>query len=208
MLCSFFRTPSESCLFFAVPISSLFVLSFIHSHQVLVLITPSKLCVSTLINPVESSHSLSQLKSVLRRITSSWGRLPLACRTLHSPGFLPASRPIPPQFHHLDPSLLDLYMSDHAWALSPTCLFLQFSSVTQSCPTLCKPMNRSTPGLPVHHQLLEFTQTHIYRVSDTIQPSHPLSSPFPPAPNPSQQQSLFQWVNSSHEVAKVLEFQL
>ena len=85
---------------------------------------------------------------------------------------------------------------------------IQFSSVTQSCLTLCDPMNRSTPGLPVHHQLLEFTQTHVHRVSDAIQPSHPLSFPSPPAPNPSQLQSLFQWVNSSHEVAKVLEFQL
>ena len=85
---------------------------------------------------------------------------------------------------------------------------VQFSSVAQSCPTLCDPMNHSTPGLPVHHQLLEFTQTHVHRLSDAIQPSHPLSSPSPPAPNPSQHQSLFQWVNSSHEVAKVLEFQL
>ena len=66
-------------------------------------------------------------------------------------------------------------------------------------------MNRSTPSLPVHHQLLEFTQTHIHWVSDAIQPSHPLSSPSPLVPNPSQHQSLFQWVNSSHEVAKVLE---
>ena len=69
---------------------------------------------------------------------------------------------------------------------------VQFSSVTQLCPTLCDPMNRSTPGLPVHHQLPEFTQSHIHRVSDAIQPSHPLSSPFPPAPNPSQHQTLFQ----------------
>ena len=84
----------------------------------------------------------------------------------------------------------------------------QFSSITQSCPTLCDPMNRSMPGLPVHHQIPEFTQTHIHRVSDAIQPSHPLSSPSPPAPNPSQHHSLFQWGNSSHEVAKVLEFQL
>ena len=84
----------------------------------------------------------------------------------------------------------------------------QFSSVAQSCPTLCDPMNRSTPGLPVHHQLPEFTQTHVRRVGDAIQPSHPRSSPSPPAPNPSQHQSLFQWVNSSHEVAKVLEFQV
>ena len=84
----------------------------------------------------------------------------------------------------------------------------QFSSVAQSCPTLCDPMNRSTPGLPVHHQLPEFTQTHVHRVSDAIQPSHPLSSPSPPAPNPSQHQSILQRVNSSHEVAKVLGFQL
>ena len=66
----------------------------------------------------------------------------------------------------------------------------QFSLVTQSCPTLCDPMNRSTPGLPVHHQLPEFTQTHVHRVHDVIQPSHPLSSPSPPVPNPSQHQSL------------------
>ena len=95
--------------------------------------------------------------------------------------------------------------------LSP-CLFnlcrVQFSSVSQSCPTLCDHMNRSMPGLPVHHQLPEFTQTHAHWVGDAIQPSHPLLSPSPPAPNPSQHQDLFQWVNSSHEVAKVLEFQL
>ena len=85
---------------------------------------------------------------------------------------------------------------------------VQFSSVVQSCPTLCNPMNCSMPGLPVHHQLLEFTQTHVHRVGDAIQPSHPLSSPSPPAPNPYQHQSLFQRVNSLHEVAQVLEFQL
>ena len=85
---------------------------------------------------------------------------------------------------------------------------VQFSSDAQSCPTLCDPMKSSMPGLPVHHQLLEFTQTHVHRVRDAIQLSHPLSSPSPPVPNPSQLHSLFQWVNSSHEVAKVLEFQL
>ena len=83
---------------------------------------------------------------------------------------------------------------------------VQFSSVTQSCPTLHDPMNHRMPGLPVHYQLPEFTQIHVHRVGDDIQPSHPLSSPSPPAPNPSQHQGLFQWVNSSHEVAKVLEF--
>ena len=85
---------------------------------------------------------------------------------------------------------------------------LQFSSVTQLCPTLCNPMNHNTPGLPAHQQLLEFTQTHVHRVGDAIQPFHPLSSPSPPAPNPSQHQGLFQRVNSSNELAKVLEFQL
>ena len=85
---------------------------------------------------------------------------------------------------------------------------IQFSSISQSCPTLCNPMNRSTPGLPVHHQLPEFTQTHVHRVSDAIQPSHPLSSPYPPAFNISQHQGLFKWVSSSHQVAKVLAFQL
>ena len=83
---------------------------------------------------------------------------------------------------------------------------IQFSLVTQPCPTLWDPMNCSMPGLAVHRQLLEFTQTHIHRGGDAIQPSHPLLSPFPPAPNSSQYQSLFQWVNSSHETAKVLSF--
>ena len=85
---------------------------------------------------------------------------------------------------------------------------VQFSSVAQPCLTPCNPMNHSTPGLPVHHQCLEFTQMHVQRVDDAIQPSHLLLSPSPPDPNPSQHQGLFQRVNSSHEVAKVLEFQL
>ena len=72
-------------------------------------------------------------------------------------------------------------------------IYFSVSLVTQSSPTLCNPMNHSTPGLPVHHQLLEFPQSHVHRVSDAIQPSHPLSSPSP-APNPSQHQSFFQWV--------------
>ena len=80
---------------------------------------------------------------------------------------------------------------------------VHFSSVAQSCPTLCDPMNRSTPGLPVHHQLPEFTQTHVHQVRDAIQPSHLLLSPSPPASNRSQHQNCFQWVNSLHEVAKV-----
>ena len=85
---------------------------------------------------------------------------------------------------------------------------VQFSSVTQSCPTLCDPMDCSTPGFPVHHQLSELTQTHVHSVSDAIQLSHPLSSPSPPAFNLSQHQGLFQLISSLHQVAKGLEFQL
>ena len=82
-----------------------------------------------------------------------------------------------------------------------------FSSVTQLCLTLCNSMDCSMPGFPVHHQFLELTQTHVYQVSDAIHPSHPLSSPSPPAFNLSQHQGLFQFVSSSHQVDKVLEFQ-
>ena len=84
----------------------------------------------------------------------------------------------------------------------------QFSSVAHLCQTLCDPMDHSMPGLPVHHQLLESTQTHLHWVSDAIQPSHPLSSPFPSTLNLSQHQGLFKWARSLHQVAKVLEFQL
>ena len=88
-----------------------------------------------------------------------------------------------------------------------TYVSVQFSSVAQSCLALCDSMNRCTPGLPVHHQLPEFTQTHVHQVGDAIQPSHPLLSPSPSALNLSQHQGLFKWVSSSHQVAKVLEFQ-
>ena len=87
-------------------------------------------------------------------------------------------------------------------------ILYQFSSVAQSRPPFWDPMDCSMPGLPVHHQLLEFTQTHVHWVGDAIQTSHPLSSPSPPAFDLSQHQGLFQWVSSSHQVAKVLEFQL
>ena len=90
-------------------------------------------------------------------------------------------------------------------------MYLQFSSVTQSCPNLCDPMNHSTPRLPVHHHLPEFTQTHVHRVRDAIQPSHPLSSPSPPAPNPSQRQSicqsqLFAWGGQSTGASALASF--
>ena len=98
------------------------------------------------------------------------------------------------------------YAAVHGVAKSRT--RLQFSSVAQLCLTLCDPIDCSTPGLPVHHQLLEFTQTYVHWVGDAIQPSHPQSSLSPPALNLSQHQGLFQWVSSSHQVAKVLKFQL
>ena len=85
---------------------------------------------------------------------------------------------------------------------------IQFSLATQSCPTLCDPMDCTIPGLPVHHQFLDLAQTHVHRVSDAIQPFHSLSSPSPPAFNLSQHQGLFQWVSSSHQVAKILKLQL
>ena len=86
------------------------------------------------------------------------------------------------QFEYLFPTFVFLFLL----------ILVQFSSFAQSCTTLCDSMNRSTPGLPVHHHLPEFIRTHVHRVSDAIQPSHPLLSPSPPAPNPSQHQSLFQ----------------
>ena len=84
----------------------------------------------------------------------------------------------------------------------------QFSSVAQSCPIVCDPVDCSPPGLPVHHQLLELIQTHVHHIGDAIQPSHPLPSPSSHAFNLSRHQGLFKWVGSSHQVAKVLEFQL
>ena len=106
------------------------------------------------------------------------------------------------------PGQVDGPRQERWWTNTEMLKGVQLSSVTQSCLTLCDPMNRSTSGPPVHHQHPEFTPTHAHRVGDALQPSHPLSSPSPPAPNPSQHQGLFQWVNSSNQVAKVLEFQL
>ena len=88
------------------------------------------------------------------------------------------------------------------------CVYTQFISVTQSYPILCNPMNHSTPGIHVHHQLPEFAQTHVHPVGDAIQPTYPLLSPSHPAFNLSQHQGLSQKVSSLHQVAKVLELQL
>ena len=100
---------------------------------------------------------------------------------------------------------IKLYVRNYLLYISSS---VQCSSVAQSCPTLCNPMDCSTSGFPVHRQLPELAQTHVHRVGDAIQPSHPLSSPSPPAFNLSQNQGLFQWVSYSCQVAKVLEFQL
>ena len=94
------------------------------------------------------------------------------------------------------------------WSSKQSSISVQFSTVTQSCLTLCNPMDCRRPGLPVHHQLLELAQTHVHQVSDAMQPSNPLSSPSPPVFSLSQHQGLFQWVNSLHQAAKVLELQL
>ena len=116
------------------------------------------------------------------------------------------------RWHHsgFSPPLLSQVLSSAQWGVSQhsTAVTVQFSSAAQSCSTLCDPVKHSTPGLPVHHQLPESTQTHVHWVGDAIQPSHPLSSPCPPALKLSQHQGLFKWVSSSHQVAKVLEFQL
>ena len=124
------------------------------------------------------------------------------------------ARRVPVGFVHLSGGLMSQIKGSTQLWLSievPMCGFsikVQFSSVSQSCPTLCDPMNHSMPGLPIHHQLSECTQTHVHRVGDAIQPSHPLSSLYPPALNLSQHQDLFKWVSSLHQVAKILEFQL
>ena len=110
--------------------------------------------------------------------------------------------------HPLSPPSPDLDLSQHQGLFQCVGSSHQFSSVAQLWPTLCDPMDCSTPSFSVHHQLPELTQTHIHQVSNAIQPFHPLSPPSPPAFNLSQHQGLFQWVSSSHQVAKVLEYQL
>ena len=159
-------------------------------------------CSQTLCNPMDCSPSGSPSMEFSRQ--KYWSRLPFP-----SQGDLPnlgieltslASLPLAGRFFIIAPPGKP-HFKIHRYCY-------QFSSVTQWCPTLCNPMNCSMPGLPVHYQLPEFTKTHVHWVGDAIQPSHPLSSPSPPTPNPSQHQGLFQWVSSSHEQAKVLEFQL
>ena len=117
--------------------------------------------------------------------------------------------PFPPKLSYMD-IFVSLKVWIQKWVNEVTELLTetQFSSVTRSCPALCNPVDCSTLGFPVLHQLPELTQTHVHGVGDAIQPSHPLSSPSPPSFNLSQHQGLFKWVSSSHQVAKGLEFQL
>ena len=157
---------------------------------------------------ITNSCSLCKLMSIESVMPSS--QLILCCPLFFLPSITPSIRVFSSE------STLHLRWPKYgsfSFSISPSTLviyvsIIQFSSVAQSCPTLCNPVNHSTSGLPVHHKLPEFTQTHVHQVGDAIQPSHPLFSPSPSAPNPSQHQSLFQWVTFSHEVAKVLEFQL
>ena len=142
-----------------------------------------------------------------------WSGLPLP-----SPGdlFNPEIKPKPPALQadslptglwgkHKSTFYLTPYLSLNFFWKETQSTSVQFSSVTPFCPTLCDPMGCSMPSLPVHHQLPEITQTHVHWVSDSIQPSHPLSSPSPPTFNLSQHQGLFKWVSSSHQVAKSTE---
>ena len=112
-----------------------------------------------------------------------------------------------PAYSSLSYIHLVMSMGWNEWVISDSQLWVQFSSVPQLCPTLCDPMDCSTSGFPVHHQLPDFTQTHVHWVGDAIQPSHPLLSPSP-AFNLCQHQGLFQWVGSLYQVAKGLELQL
>ena len=166
------------------------------------------------------SHSLCfwprKLGIVSIRKSSKCSSMPARCQRninplmpcFHFPKFRKITNPREQSYYNISRKFGGLWKLREFWKLYPCIYHYQFSSVSQSCPNLYDPMNHSTPDLLVHHQLPGFIQTHVHRVSDTIQPSQPLSSPSPPAPNPSRHQGLFQWVNSSHQVAKELEFQL
>ena len=133
----------------------------------------------TLCNPVNCSPSSSSMHGILQARILEWVAIPLLQGNLPYPGIEPGSST-------LQADTFSPYGREAIW------ISIQFSSVAQSCPTLCDSMNHSIQGFPVHHQLPEFTQTHVHQVGDAIQPSYPLSSPSPPAPNPYQHESLFQ----------------
>ena len=143
---------------------------------------------------------------------SSWSHIPsVACS---GPGVQkgPRKGPTWPEVENALKPVKMLQQQQSGSASLPNCMMVHwhpFSSIQfiQSCPTL-RPHGPQHARSPIHHQLPEFTQTHVHWVGDAIQPSHPLSSPSPPVPNTSKHQGLFQWVSSSHQVARVLEFQL
>ena len=179
----------------------LFVTPWITAHQASLSITNSRssLKLMSTESVMPSSHPIL-CRGIFSSVQSSRS---VMSPMNHSTSGLPV--------HHLLPDFTQTHVhcvGDGIQPAHPLQRNIQFSSVAQLYSTLCNPMNHSTPSLPVHHQLPEFTQTHVHRVGDGIQPCHALSSPSPPALNLSQHQGLFQWVNSSHEVAKVLEFQL
>ena len=163
-------------------------------------------CIPTMENSMEAPYKTKNRTTIqLSNPISGW----TTGEKYGSKGYMPLYVPYCSVYNNQD--MKATYMSSDRWMDKEDLVHIYyglFSSVAQSCLTLWNPMDCSIPGLPIHHQLSEFTQTHVHRVGDAIQPSHPLSSPSPLAPNPSQHQGLFQWVNSSHEVAKVLEFQL
>ena len=141
-----------------------------------------QLCL-TLCKPTDGSPPGSAVPGILQARVLEWGAIEFCYRELVYQLILRVMR---------QKQNISVYSFQRDPKVTKVLIMLQFSSVAQSCPTLCDSMNRSTPGLPVHHQLPEFTQTHVHQVSDAIQPSHPLLSPSPPALNPSQHQSLFQ----------------
>ena len=157
----------------------------------------------TLCNPIDGSPPGSPIPGFLQARTLEWVAMHSSKGSsqprdqTHISYVSCIDRQVPYHWHHLGSPLVpldDYYLNYSGFLLlEETHVFhVVLSSVAQSCPTLCDPMNHNSPGLPVHHQLPEFTQTHVHRVCDAIQPSYPLSSPSPPAPNPSQHQSLFQ----------------
>ena len=139
---------------------------------------------------LHSKNTKAGSHALLQGIFQTQGSNPRLLCLLHwQLGTLPLAPTGKPE---ADTALLQITLHSPSSSQLPSDSALQFSSVAQLCPILCDPMNHSMPGLPVHHQLLEFTQTHVHQIGDAIQLSHPLSSPSPPAPNPSQHQSLFQ----------------
>ena len=162
---------------------------------------------SNSVTPMECSPPSSSVHGILQARILEWVALPSSTGSSQPRNQTCMSYVIISKRHQTSLVISRSWISQASKILNKI-KFSQFSSVTQSCMTLRHLMDHSTPDLPVHHQLPEFTQTHLHWVSDDIQPSHPLSSPSPPSFNLSQHQYVFKWVSYLHQVAKVLEFQL